>query len=97
MHRDLKVYGAAGAAPLRDDGHAVAELDQAFRSGCPIVIDDDATAGKRMAVRKGEPHYPTCSTANVPAGSGRIREAAGTDGSSQSAQVSRSRMTTCRS
>lgn len=100
MRRDLKVHGVAGAGPLANDGHAghpVAERDQAFRSRCPSVIDEDATAGKRMAVERSYSRYPTCSTARVPAGRGRIKEAAGTDASSQSAHASRSRMTTCRS
>lgn len=93
MRRDLEVHGVAGTAPFSDDSHAIA--DQAL--GRPVVIDDDATSAERMAMRDGKSHYPTCSTTSVPAGSGLINAAAGTDGSSQSAQAPRSRMTICRS
>ena len=50
-----------------------------------------------MTVREGEPHHPTCSTDREPSGSGLISDFAETEGSSQSAQVSRSRMTIWRS
>ncbi len=106
MRRDLRApRGAVGwnvkidrlaiPVPTCDDSHAIAKLNQAFRPTASVIFDIDAATGKRMAMRKGKTHQPTCSTASDPAGSDRISDCAGTVGSSQSTHAARSRMTIC--
>lgn len=56
----------ARRAPLGDHGHPVTELDQAFRSGHRIVVDNNATALEGMAMGKYETHHPTLASGSEP-------------------------------
>jgi len=59
--RDVKVDRPAASSPLSDDGHAIAELNQAFRSVASVVVDGNPAARKRVAMGKDETHQPTRS------------------------------------
>jgi hypothetical protein len=44
--------------PFNDHGHSIAKLDQTFRSGFRIVLDDHAAAWIPMAIGEYETHAP---------------------------------------
>jgi hypothetical protein len=70
-------------------------------SGVLLAGAGSVAAGKATAVRRAAEwalwDYRTCSTARLPAGSGRSNSGSGRVRSSQASQSERSRMTICRS
>lgn len=57
---DREMNCIACQVPFGDHRHPVAKLDQTFRSGFRIVLDDDTATLERMTMGKHETHHPTC-------------------------------------
>lgn len=63
--RETWSAGIALGVPLRDDGDAIAELDQAVGRCLPVILDRDAAFPKGMAMRKQESHSGAFSFSGI--------------------------------